>query len=27
VLETLAWLKKETPVWFEITNLDDSNFE
>jgi pyruvate formate lyase activating enzyme len=21
VLETLAWLKKETPVWFEITNL------
>src|SRR5437879_7025635 len=21
VLETLAWLKNETPVWFEITNL------
>jgi pyruvate formate lyase activating enzyme len=21
VLETLAWLKKETKVWFEITNL------
>src|SRR4029078_525515 len=21
VLETLAWLKKETNVWFEITNL------
>jgi pyruvate formate lyase activating enzyme len=21
VLETLAWLKRETPVWFEITNL------
>src|SRR2546422_4584233 len=22
VLETLEWLKKETAVWFEITNLD-----
>ncbi len=21
VLDTLAWLKKETDVWFEITNL------